>query len=249
MKLYHGTSTARLEAIRFGGIQPPKISRVDTNWSHTIESNRNSVYLTDTYPFHFAAQASDKTKTPGLILEIDRLALSVPYLSPDEDFLEQWTRGRGPTESCPDLAHTFWDMVKRTRHYRQRAQSMGKKYFAAERTLTDLSLQFMGTAGYYATVPWSAVTRYSIIDWARVPGYIRLSAMDTQVSIINHKVMKDQHKALIRWFMGDPVEVEEVMMVPPQMEGYGEMRSQVQAALDDRSGIRVEILRDEGLAA
>lgn len=243
MKLYHGTALAHLESIKANGIRPRGRSKV-SNWEHSIESNPKAVYLTSSYPFHFAFAACQGNEH-GLILEIDELDLGPTMLAPDEDFLEQWTRGRGSTASMPELANVNWDMKRRTRHYRKLALNMGMKYLAGERTLTDLSLTFIGTAAYYGTIPWSFVKRYVAIDWKKVPQFLLMSAIDTQVSMLNHRYLHERHKALVKWFMGDPVTPEELELSPAVFEMIPGRREALEAAIADRSGLTVEILQWE----
>jgi hypothetical protein len=195
--LYHGTSAVRLESIKKKGIVPRIKSRVEGNWTHTVKSNRNSVYLTDAYAWHFAACASS-TEENGLILEIDKDQLFTWLLCPDEDALEQGTR----TLIGPNFAPTNWGMLKRTKFYR--------KIAPLNPHLADESLKVMGTCGYYGIIPWSAVTRYVTIDWKKLDPSLRMQAIDSQVSIANYKFLQDRHKAFTRWFFGDEVNAGEV---------------------------------------
>jgi len=182
-KLYHGTTLTHLPQIMAKGIVPRAKSKVKGNWEGTVNSNRNAVYLTTAYPWHFAAAASKDQM--GLVLEIKSEELLPFKLAPDEDFLEQLTRNIGPSEAAPNLAPIDWGMVKRTKFYRKVARF--------NPNLAPISLAKMGTAAYYGTIPWSAVSRYVIIDWSKLPWQLKLQATDSQVSIINYQVLSEKH--------------------------------------------------------
>jgi hypothetical protein len=198
--LYHGGSAAVLDRVKKYGLQPCAIHKGKDNWKHTVTSNKNAVYLTNAYPFHFAAVASDEKV--GVIYEIDPDYLLPWLLCPDEDFMEQGTRHSGPTPEVPHLAPTNWSMKKRTIHYRKIA-----KY---NPEMAKLSLERMGTAGYYGTIPWEGISRHVIIDWRKLPFQFRLQAVDSTISIINYKILKERHQAFIRWFFNDPVTAMEL---------------------------------------
>jgi len=193
--LYHGGSATVLDRVKKYGLQPRAIHKGKDNWKHTVTSNKNAVYLTSTYPWHFAAVASNEEV--GVIYEIKPLYLLPWLLCPDEDFLEQASRGHGPGPKSPHAAPTDWSMKKRTMHYRRLARYNQK--------LAAPSLETMGTAAYYGTIPWKGISRYVIIEWKKLHFEFRLRALDSQISILNYKILQDRHKAFVRWFFDDPV--------------------------------------------
>jgi len=204
MLLYHGTAAKHLDSIKKYGLLPRamlnkiKGTKSQGNWTHSVTSNRGAVYLTDAYAFHFAHCAGeDIEKDKGLLLELDRASLNPWLLCPDEDYIEQSTRGR----TGKGFADPKWDMIRRTKFYRKHAQ--------ANTQLTDYSLEGMGTAAYYGPIPWSAIKRYVIVDWSKMPHGMLWRAVDTQVSCINYRILQDRQRALMRWFFGDPVELED----------------------------------------
>ncbi len=199
--LYHGTTAAILLKLKHAGIAPRAAMKTRDNWAHTVTSNKHAVYLTDAYPWHFAACAS-KGKEKGLILEIKKDLLLPWQLCPDEDWLEQATRKLSPSKECPHLAQLDWGMKKRTKHYRKTARFNPK--------MAEFSLQQMGTAAYYGVIPWAWVNRYVIIDWTALKPEMRLRAIDSMVMIENYKILADRHRAFVRWFFGDPVEAAEL---------------------------------------
>ena len=113
MLLYHGTSEKAWNSIKKSGIRPRGLSK-KSNWKHSIESNPDTVYLTDTYPLHFAMsairQTGDKIDRVAII-EVDTDLLP-GKLVPDEDALEQASRHQN--DGLPET----WTMVQRTRYYR-----------------------------------------------------------------------------------------------------------------------------------
>lgn len=196
-RLYHGTSAKLLDRIKEVGLQPRAVSRHKGNWNHTVPSNRKSVYLTDTYPFHFAAGGGRKEL--GLILEINRDLLIPWKLCPDEDALEQGTR----KQEIPGGPPLNASMKERTKAYRKLAPLNPQ--------LAQASLETLGTVGYYGTIPFRFVTRYVIIDWTKMDMNMYLNCVDTSVSVLNFRILAERHKAMVRWLFGDPVTVEDLM--------------------------------------
>jgi hypothetical protein len=233
--LYHGTSAKYLPLIKERGILPRSVSKVKSNWTHTVPSNRNAVYLTDAYGWHFAGAAS-KDQDKGLILEIDKTRLYDWLLCPDEDVLEQTTRKQEPPE-YPSFAYLEWDLKKRTMHYRKIARFNPQ--------LASQSLEAMGTCAYYNEIPWAAVTRYAVIDWKLLHPAIKWQALDSQVSIENYRFLKDRHRALTRWFFGEEVSPEELIGIPrsAQLEAdipiFKEQIKGMTEALASRDGVTV----------
>lgn len=208
-RLYHGTAAKYLGRIQAEGLQPRAKTKVKGNWTHSVDSNRKAIYLTDAYAWHFAAAASDQEK--GLIVELDKTLLLPWLLCPDEDWLEQGSRRVGPTKENPTLAPTDWDMKRRTKHYRKIAEFNPK--------LAPASLEGIGTAAYYGRIPWSAVTRYVTIDWKKLDSSLYMQAVDSMVSILNYQILAERHRALTKWFFGDPVTAAEVAGNQHWLEG------------------------------
>lgn len=244
-KLYHGTNADALSRIQTFGLQGRKYTKVKGNWEHTVPSNPKAVYLTDTYAWHFAAASGPKKNDKGLILEIDRGALFPWKLGPDEDFLEQGTRG---VEATPEngLAPTGWDMKRRTRFYRRKAEHLPH--------LVDKSLEYMGTCAYYGVIPWSAIIRYVIIDWSKLDPPLYIQALDSMVSCLNFKILKERHWAFTKWFFGDPVTAAEVAgnriyaAMSDADEHFKRQNAVWAEAMANREGLTVVNLKEDKLA-
>jgi hypothetical protein len=235
--LYHGSHEQALPRIQRDGILPRAKSKGRNNWDHTVTSNRDAVYLTDAYAWHFASAACNKNER-GLIFEINRDFLLPWLLCPDEDFLEQASRKVAPSPERPYMAPLNWSMKKRTLHYRKVAKF--------NPTLADKSLEHMGTAGYYGPVPWQAITRYVLIDWNKMDASMHMRAVDSMVSTMNYLILQDRHRALTRWFFGDPVTAEELngfagVEIKDEEMGrlIGKQADHTRAAIANRSGLTV----------
>lgn len=209
MLLYHGTSASRLSSILEDGIRPPGATGCTTNWEHTIESNPHTVYLTDAYGHYFAFQSSSDADKP-VILEIDTDVLDPGldgFLVPDEDALEQGTRGLTADDpKAPD----GWplppddiadDMYARTRWYRERAVDLTDYWYG--------SLLTLGTCGFYGTIPPEAITRVAIFHDTGTAGMV---FADAQISVFNYQFCGEHHKNLLRAIFGDWDWIEVTMM-------------------------------------
>jgi len=87
MKLYHGTTSLRLQSILADGIRPR--STTGGNYSK-YPSRPDLIYLTQSFPFYFGVNAI----APGnldvekvLVLEVDGDKLNHDLFLPDEDFV------------------------------------------------------------------------------------------------------------------------------------------------------------------
>ena len=113
MIVYHGTSMSAWKKIRQSGLVP-RGETGQSNWTHSIESNPDTIYLTDAYAMHFALSAirgTAKKFEEAVIIEVDTDKLEKSALVADEDALEQVSRKQDGLP--PD-----WSMQDRTRHYR-----------------------------------------------------------------------------------------------------------------------------------
>jgi hypothetical protein len=237
MKLYHGTTGRFLPRILRDGLQGRKFTKVKGHFDHTVQSNPEAVYLTDAYPWHFASIASkgQKKDWPGLILEIERDRLLPWLLCPDEDYLEATTRKQGP-ECGPGFCPTDWDLKARCKHYRKIAK--------LNPDLADDSLKRLGTCAYYGAIPWSAVTRYALIDWGKLHPVMRIRCVDSMVSMINYRLLAERHREFTRWFFDPDVDAKKMLDYSGVLDAdLGKLMQQQIAHLSEvlqkRDGIRV----------
>ena len=242
MMLYHGTSESRAKKILVRGIRP-RGRHGKTNWKHSVESNPRAVYLTDAYPGHFAIQAAKKGERLA-ILEIDTERLDKSKLHPDEDLLEQSGRHY-------DALPADWSIAKRTRWYRAQAPHNSK---------WELSLQGMGTVGYYGVIPPEAITCVVYFDPAtKGPAQDFYWALgDTSVSMMNYMILAPTHKARLRYLFNEPVTAEELANMPLKVpkDFPPEFKAMVKRAkehytalLADRSAIEIVNLNGKEVEA
>lgn len=183
MKLYHGTSAKNIPSILSNGILPR--GKRKGNWKHTVDSHKDCVYLTDTYAVFFA-MTSVKPDEKCAIIEIETEHLDFFGLLPDEDTLEQATRGFDDIQG---------NMIQRTKKYR----SMLKNYSGTGAWMQ--SLEMLGNCCYLGIVPPRAITRIATLS-TRMLGF----ACDPSISIINQRIMGDYYKAMTAKIFGDPID-------------------------------------------
>jgi hypothetical protein len=189
MKVYHGTSLSRWKKIKLGGLSP-RGEIGQSNWTHSIESNPDTVYLTDAYAMHFAMASLDTEKLEkdhAVIIEIETDRLDQHQLVADEDALEQVSRNMGRGQ---DGLPVDWDMLKRTRYYKSQVREFADKGLGFE-----WSMQMLGTAGFVGKISPEAFTRVAIIDIAKQRA-LAWEYMNCQVSVMNYKFLGEKYRAL-----------------------------------------------------
>src|SRR5690606_28613164 len=170
MKLYHGTSAKALVSIQSKGLLPRlQLSKKKRsgNWDHTIRSRSDCVYLTSVYAPYFAINASGDDNN-FVIVEVDTEYLKHDLFLPDEDFIEQATRGHEPKGS----------MKERTEYFRDNLFLFGEHW--------EDSVKHMGTCCYQDRIDPSSITRAVIVNGERCQ-FMRSNAMEPMISILNHK--------------------------------------------------------------
>jgi hypothetical protein len=182
MKLYHGTNETVARKAMIEGLKPRSMTKT-SNWNHTVMSNKDMIYLTDTYPLYFALCAI-QGKERAAVIEIDTDLLLPWNFMPDEDFLEQATR------HVPDDPKTDWDMKKRNRWYRARMQQYA--------TYWQDSLSKLGTCAYHGIIPAHAITRVAFID-SKKQLALAMRGMDPSISLINFGFCAKDYQSLIPW--------------------------------------------------
>jgi len=178
MKLYHGTGERFLNSILTDGLKPRAGRR--GNWQHTVNSNRDAVYLTDAYAPYFCFTAAKGEKEGGIIVEIDtdKLGHTKVFLVPDEDVLAQVAH-RQDNPSGKSLIDLTKQERKALRHY------IGSDKW-------QLSLQAMGTCAFLNRVPVEAITRIGIYDRDQLVKFA--FDWDATISVLNYRFLGDKYK-------------------------------------------------------
>lgn len=212
MKLYHGTSAKNLDSILREGIRPR--GKVKGNWKHTIESNSHAVYLTRSYGPYFALQAS--ANYGALILEIETARLNTFRLLPDEDAIEQSTRGKDGIGGT---------MRYRTAYYRRRMNEY------ADGEAWKVSVKLLGTCCHKGTIPPDAITRATIVP-AKHAIELLLN-WDASVTIMNQQILGDCYLQKTLRLFDDNAAAE-------AMEGSPAFAGDWQIAVDEARVLTIE---------
>lgn len=231
MKLYHGTSGEVAHLVLTNSLKPRSVVGGKGNWEHTVTSNPDCVYLTSCYAGYFAHCAVKGDSTELGIIEVDSSLLNQRRLLPDEDFLEQVSRGQKwdnklierELSKCKDMkARTLW-----FRDHSSLFQDIWPK-----------SVEYMGTCCYHGVIPTDAITRVSVFDWKKAP-IAGLKLIDPSITPINYKIMSTTYKALTRWLMGENISLDEYYsqfymdMIPE------DARKEVESELTSHAGITI----------
>lgn len=187
MKLYHGTSAAKIPAILRDGLKPR--GRRTGNWKHSIESNPGYVYLTNAYAIYFAGNTA-KDKEPLAVIEIDSTKLNPFCLAPDEDFLEQVTRKKGPAPLDKDYKF-------RTRWYRKRLSEFSQYW--------EKSLEGLGTCCHFDDIGPEAITRVATLPYETYLDLI-MHGMDPSITVMNYAICGAKYRNYIHWLFDDALE-------------------------------------------
>lgn len=207
MRLYHGTSERVARLAIDHGILPRSESGAPSNWTEQ-PSIANHVYLTTTYAGYFAMSATDPEDGRWAIIEVDvdLLPDGDAGLLPDEDFLEQVTRGQElPAEWGVPPAGLGFDLAARTAWFREHVWMFVDQWSA--------SLDHLGTCSHEGAIPAEAITAVSFIDPRRAP--LAILCADPMISLMNHAVAAEKYKALTRWFLDEDGAMEPLLPVPP----------------------------------
>lgn len=194
MKLYHGTTaTIALKAFE-SGLMPRRSSGSRGNWPN-CPSSPDLVYMTETYAGYFASCATSAAGDVARwgIVEIDTDMLDEFSMMPDEDFLEQATRGQ-VVEGLRTRT-----MVGRTRWFRNNISRFSAAWTA--------SVRHLGNASYMGIVPPEAITRVSIFDPSS-NRYVSWWCSDPIINLMNHRLMGAAYRGLTKWFFEPPTDEE-----------------------------------------
>lgn len=201
-RLYHGTTGDVARRALQVGLLPRAQSGAASHWDHTVSSNTDLVYLTACYAPYFAMTAQPKDlPAPDqrwAVLEIDLLALDEKCLMPDEDFLEQGSRGAQMPDWCRTLGlNRCRGMKARTVWFRQHIELFHE--------LWEASINHLGTVAHQGAIPPSAIRRVGIFTPNQEAAQVALSVLDPMIMIQNFKIMNGRYRAISRWFVGDAI--------------------------------------------
>jgi len=196
VKLYHGTTeTIGRRALTVG--LKPRQATGRSNWKHSVESHPSLIYLTTAYAPYYALQAVKNLKKGKIaIVEIETDLLDATRLRPDEDFIEQATRG-DVTNKAGIVGKT---MNERTRYIRNHIDEFSESW--------RLSVEHLGNCGYKGVIKPTAITRVSVVDISKCRAMC-FEAIEPTISLMNYRFCGKQYRMLNKWFMGEPVSVEE----------------------------------------
>jgi len=233
MKLYHGTSEAVARLAMTEGLRP-RSERGDAESVWTEHpSSADHVYLTTAYAPYFAQAALDIGGSGGrmAIIEIDTDLLpdGEDSLVPDEDWLEQATRGQ---EIPDEWSLPADDMAARTAWFRDRL------YWFAH--LWDKSIEGLGNCAHEGTIPPDAITRVSFIDPAKIPKQTLYMIGDPSIGLLNYRFTGAKYRTLTRWFMGD--DVDPASFILPDGLGLGTIPPEMRAMFDPQITAMTEAL-------
>jgi hypothetical protein len=177
--LYHGTSARHYDAVLTKGLVPR--GRRKSNWTHSVVSANDRIYLTDAYPIYFAFSATTPgVKEDGMVIEIDTDMMNAHRFVPDEDALEQSTRGR---DQIPG------SMKERTVRYRELAPMYSQ--------FADESLYALGTCAYMGTVEPQHISRIAVIKHDKL---VELSLrFDPTITITNYHFCGERYRESTQW--------------------------------------------------
>ena len=189
MKLYHGTTEKVVEMALTEGLKP----RGDAPGNWAVVSHPDAVYLTTTYAAHYAKCADGERWG---IVEVDTVALNHGLLAPDEDYLEQLTRGHHVAGMPADVR----SMQERNKWFRDRLRAYMQGW--------ESSVYALGNCCYFGVIPPGAIVRATVFD--PVIGHPVTRAVDPEITLANQRLLGAQYRAVTRWLMGDVVTGEEL---------------------------------------
>ena len=197
--LYHGTNTNNLDKILKDGLYPRGNS--EGNWTHTIRSRNDMVYLTNSYAVYFAiCSIGEDDMYDGfvkpVVLEVEVDACN---LYPDEDFMEQATRNNTMWQDYfMSIGHE--DMTARTEYFRDNISEFQDDY--------TNSLEYLGNACYLGEIKPESIKRYSVLDANKVWDY-----SDPTITLMNYRIMGSRYRKLSKKLMWEnPLSINEVIL-------------------------------------
>jgi hypothetical protein len=214
MLLYHGTTENVARKALVDGLKPRADTGAKSNWTHTIDSHMDHVYMTTVYAPFFAFSAAEDKERWGIIeIESD---LIDDGIYPDEDFLEQ------ALKEVPKSVKKN-DMIGRTKWF--------KKNINRYKHIWNYSVNLLGTCSHKGTIPASAITRVAVLNPCNI---FRMMSVDPQISLMNYNICKGKYEALTKWMIGDKVSVEDMLSYNAAFAS-DQQKEVWQEAINDRS--------------
>jgi hypothetical protein len=245
MKLYHGTTEAVARIALDEGLCPRGESGVTGNWEHSVPSGADRVYLTTGYApyFAFAAQPEEVpiVEQVWAVVEVETDRLEDPdALCPDEDWLEQGSRGPLPE------GHWLRDIGLQDCATVKERTVLLREWAPACSGAWEASVKGLGTCAHVGCIPPEAITRVSLFEPKHHPE-IAHASLDPLISILNYSIVGAKYRAITRWFF-EAVEPQDIFSDPlanhpgvPE-EHRRAMRRQAEKArsvVEHRAGITV----------
>ncbi len=236
MKLYHGTreSVGRLALTE--GLKPRSATGEEGNWEHTVGSSPNHVYLTTAYAGHFANAATPDGER-WCVIEVETGRLDPRLFRPDEDWMEQGTRGGVAAEALEAIYPESVDVIhgtmeERTKFFRDRLDDCASFW--------KKSVNGLGSCVYQGEIPTDAITRVAMFEPRE--NMMAAQGIDPTITTMNYMVMGDQYRAITRWLVGRPMSLKKFQgfawdmwrkMTPPDIRREG------RRLLSDHVGLEV----------
>lgn len=225
MILYHGTSGANVETILREGLRPR--GRRPGNWE--LESRWDSVYLTNIYAPYYAIAAIDEDDCPPE-MAVFEVAVDEQCLYPDEDFLEQASRGK---DVCP-----LTEKSERTLWYRDRLHGFGHHW--------KDSLEYLGTVSHYGAIPVEAICRVATSKMNRHHWVVGEMANPT-ITLWNKRLCGTRYRMLTRVCMGDDYSIDDFFFYQKQLDAVtnpeekNELAKVLRQTEDDKQKLKTAI--------
>lgn len=193
--LYHGTRTSIVPTVLAHGLLPRSRSGSD-NWSHTVSSHRDAVYLTSAYALHFALGC--RLEGDPCILRIRTAALDSPKLVADEDSYSLLGA------SHPKLSR-YADLHERVAFWRDRLAE----------TDAALSLAKLGNCAYLDGIPAESIDSVLVLSREQAQ-HLVFAFADPVISPLNFRIFGPDYIGFTQWLftrelqwtprLGNPVE-------------------------------------------
>lgn len=192
MLLYHGTSAEVARKALTEGLKPRSATGA-SNWTHTVESREDAVYLTSVYAGYFAHCAHNDEDILGIV-EVETDRLDTKRMLPDEDFLAQGAE----LSSHPDMR----SLVEELDGDLRKLSGYFRTYLHLYQDWWVRSIDTLGTCCYRGVIKPEAITRVSLFNW-KEGSIVGWDMLQPSITLINHKIMSKKYAALTKYAMGE----------------------------------------------